>query len=308
MNLERSKHLEEAQALFVRVCRVLGTPHCHPDLNGDHPRDRLPSHSARYKDPYRTWKPTQHAAAMSTAEYPPEILFTICAHVYSACLPAYPVSLDPLIAADHGIPTALPSAMPPGNWPEPVSRRTLASLCLVNHAWHAAAKPWLWRKLEVRLPRSWLSLVEEIAWDYDEGQVEVVVGDTIKAAALASRASISPPMDQESTSKLEENLLDSLTEPDSSVPLELLSPVVSRDPSPRRLRQKSKSPARWRIMRSISDAIQDYMDRRDAGVYGTHACSLMPNDETDFSFQYLFPMTLVQVVSFVILTSTISVP
>ncbi|KAF7424413.1 hypothetical protein PC9H_009720 [Pleurotus ostreatus] len=203
---------------------------------------------------------------MSTAEYPPEILFTICAHVYSACLPAYPVSLDPLIAADHGIPTALPSAMPPGNWPEPVSRRTLASLCLVNHAWHAAAKPWLWRKLEVRLPRSWLSLVEEIAWDYDEGQVEMVVEDTIKAAALASRASISS-MDQESTSKLEENLLDSLTEPDSSVPLELLSPVVSRDPSPRRLRQKSKSPARWRIMRSISDAIQDYMDRRDAGVY-----------------------------------------
>ncbi|KAJ8521122.1 hypothetical protein ONZ45_g2174 [Pleurotus djamor] len=204
--------------------------------------------------------------------YPPEILFSICAHVYASCLPASSSSLDPLLTSHSGIPTALPSAMPPGSWPEAVSRKTLASLCLVDHAWYAAAKPWLWRKLEVRLPRSWLGLVEEIAWDYDEGQVEVAVGNTIKAAALASRASM-PSMDQQSTLKLEESLLDTLTEPDSSIPLELLSPVASRDPSPRRLRHKSKSPARWKIMRSINDAIQDFLDRRDASVYVP-----MPND------------------------------
>jgi hypothetical protein len=25
-------------------------------------------------------------------------------------------------------------------------RRTLSCLCLVNHAWYEAAKPWLWRR------------------------------------------------------------------------------------------------------------------------------------------------------------------
>lgn len=78
--------------------------------------------------------------------YPPELLLAICAHVYAACLPAADPSLDPLVLKDCGAPTALPSAFPPGNWPEPVARRTLANLCLVNHAWYEAAKPWLWHK------------------------------------------------------------------------------------------------------------------------------------------------------------------
>lgn len=67
---------------------------------------------------------------------------------------------------------------------------------------------------------------------------------------------------------LKESVLAALTGPDGSIPPELLTPPVSREPSPRRLRTKSKSPARWKIMRSISVAVQDVMGRRDPGIYG----------------------------------------
>jgi hypothetical protein len=81
-------------------------------------------------------------------QYPPELLYTICAHIYASCLLPDEPSLDPLIqvVTDHRAPTAHPSSIPAGYWPEPVARRTLASLCLVNHAWFEAAKPWLWHK------------------------------------------------------------------------------------------------------------------------------------------------------------------
>lgn len=55
--------------------------------------------------------------------------------------------------------------------------------------------------------------------------------------------------------------------PDTSIAPELLSPVVSRDPSPRRLRPKSKSPARWKLVRSINDAILSAIERKDPGLY-----------------------------------------
>lgn len=212
-------------------------------------------------------------------DFPPELLIAICAQVYSSGLPAPVVSLDPLVLTDYGIPTALPSAVPSGNWSEPLARRTLANLCLVNHGWYAAAKPWLWRKVEVRLPRSWLSVVEEIAWDGNAGstteQSVLAVGNTIKAAAgaaVASRSLSRDPADKDAALKLEESILESLSGPDSPIPLELLSPPASRDPSPsmRRLRQKSKSksPARWKIMRTISDAVRNVVERSDPGVYG----------------------------------------
>jgi len=85
---------------------------------------------------------------MSTeVHFPSELLSAICAHVFAAGhLPDKP-SLDPLITAnDDRLPTSHPSSIPPGYIPEPVARRTLASLCLVDHAWYEAAKPWLWRK------------------------------------------------------------------------------------------------------------------------------------------------------------------
>jgi hypothetical protein len=79
-------------------------------------------------------------------QYPQELLFVICAHIYSSCLHHPGSSIDPIIPKDYGIPVALPSSLPPSSWPEPVIRRTLANLCLVNHAWNEAAKPWLWTK------------------------------------------------------------------------------------------------------------------------------------------------------------------
>ncbi|KAJ6619689.1 hypothetical protein B0H10DRAFT_2163778 [Mycena sp. CBHHK59/15] len=181
----------------------------------------------------------------SDSRYPPELLFAICAYIHSACIPSTVPSLI------H-FPTSLPSSMPPASWPEPVARRTLAQLSLVNRAWYDAAKPWLWDKLEVRLPRTFLSMVEEIAWDYDEETVDMVMGNTIRAATKAALAS--------DAKALEERILCCLNAPDESIPLELLSPVASREPSPRQ-------PARWKIMRSISDAVQNLMELKDPGVY-----------------------------------------
>ncbi|KAH9481440.1 hypothetical protein JR316_0005966 [Psilocybe cubensis] len=202
-------------------------------------------------------------------QYPQEILYAICAQLYASCLLPDEPSLDPLIhvEGDLGVPTAHPSSVPPGYWPEPVVRRTLANLCLVNHAWYQAAKPWLWHKLEVRLPRTWLSLVEEIAWNYDEETVDSVMGKTIQAATQAAIDSAHVISNHEQAFRFDENLFNNLDAPDVSISLDLLSPVPSRDPSPRRLRPKSKSPARWKILRSISNAIQDVMNTRAPGVY-----------------------------------------
>ncbi|KAI9461599.1 hypothetical protein BJY52DRAFT_1258825 [Lactarius psammicola] len=207
-------------------------------------------------------------------EYPPELLSLICAHVYESAIPSRVSSLDPLYLLEAGVPTGSPSSYPPPNWQEPVARKTLASLMLVNHAWSEAARPWLWRKIEVRLPRGWLSLLEEISGGDDD---EVTEEDTARAvdrsitqaahAALAVKTGNSVALDAEAERKLKESILQELGGPDSSIPPELLSPPASRDPSPRRLRQKSKSPARWELLRSISDAVQDLMGRDENGMY-----------------------------------------
>jgi len=218
---------------------------------------------------------------MSTViQHPPELLALICAHIYSAGLPAPSSSLDPLITGEHGAPTELPSSLPPGNWSEPAARKSLSTLCLVNRSWYEAAKPWLWQKVEVRLPRSWLSFVEEISGGDDEDvndeQAALVLGRSIQVAsnaALARSVSMGIPQDQEVARQLQECILAELGGPDGSIPPELLSPPASRDPSPRRLRQKSKSPARWKMMRSISDAVQNAMERNEPGVYGTSICT-----------------------------------
>ncbi len=207
---------------------------------------------------------------MHAIQYPPEILTRICSHIYAASLPPANPSLDPLIITEHGIPTSFPSSLPPANWSEPLTRRTLKNLCLVNHDWNEAAKPWLWRNLEVRLPRGWLSLVEELAWEYDEETVDQVMEKTVKAAAeTAAKSTARGDRNNEETAKsLRESILESLNMPDESISPDLLSPMASREPSPRRFRHKSKSPARWELVRSISDAIQNVMERRDPAVYG----------------------------------------
>lgn len=90
-------------------------------------------------------QPTRMSSALASFEFPPEILYEICAQVYTAGLPPAESSLDPVISSE-GIPTGHPSAVPPANWSEGDSRNTLASCCLINHAWYEAAKPWLWHR------------------------------------------------------------------------------------------------------------------------------------------------------------------
>ena len=119
--------------------------------------------------------------------------------------------------------------------------------------------------LEVRLPRTWLSLVEQIAWNYEEESVDSVLGSTIHAATQAVVNSSSTLSNKGESLRL---ALDDLDGPETSISVQLLSPMPTRDPSPRRLRPKSKSPARWRIIRTINDALQDVIDDRNLGIYG----------------------------------------
>ena len=212
-------------------------------------------------------------------QFPPELLAVICAHVYASGLTPLITSLDPPLCSEHpGTPTSHPSSYPCAYWPEVTVRRTLASLCLVSKSWNEAAKPWLWRKVEIRLPRSWLSIVEEVAGGDDEEaseqQAVLVIDQTLKraeTAALAARTVLDGPCPEDVSdvaSDLHDKVLERLSGPDISIPPELLTPPASRDPSPRRLRAKSKSPARWKLVRSISVAIQDVMERAHPGIYG----------------------------------------
>lgn len=222
------------------------------------------------------------------ASYPPELLATICSHIFAAGLPttSQTTPLDPVLQSgdDIRVPSGSPSSYPASNWSEPVSRCTLAALCLVNRSWYEAAKPWLWRRIEVRLPRSWLSLVEQIAGDGDEDilaeETARVINQSIQDAARAITAlgaafsqenlhgDSQPASDPEATLKMEERILETLSGPHSSIPIELLSPPASREPSPKRLRQKSKSPARWTLLRSIRDVVQELVGHSGQELYG----------------------------------------
>ncbi|RXW21036.1 hypothetical protein EST38_g4806 [Candolleomyces aberdarensis] len=207
-------------------------------------------------------------SSATTFEFPPEILYAICAQVFTAGLPPQESSLDPIIPS-NGIPTGHPSSVPPASWSEADSRHTLANCCLLNHGWYEAAKPWLWHRLEVRLPRTWLALVDQIAWNYEEESVDNVMDVTIKAATDVAIASAASEVEKEEARRLEESLFidTQLDLPEDAISVDLLSPIPSRNPSPRRLRPKSKSPARWKIVRSISDAFQTAMDQRAPGMY-----------------------------------------
>ncbi|KIP05017.1 hypothetical protein PHLGIDRAFT_31068 [Phlebiopsis gigantea 11061_1 CR5-6] len=217
---------------------------------------------------------------MGILDCPPELLSLICAHVYAASTPPSTTSLDPLIASETLVPTALPSSYPGAHWPEATVRKTLASAALVNHSWYEAAKPWLWAKVEVRLPQTWLSLVDELVGGdgeeaFDPQLAAEFVGQTIQDAedaALSARSVVEGSADGVAhlAQELHEKLLATLVGPDGHIPPELLSPPATRDPSPRRLRAKSKSPARWKLIRSISDAMQNVMEQDHPGVYFPH--------------------------------------
>ena len=248
--------------------------------------------------------------------YPPELLSVICAYVYAAGQLPYQPSLDPLVASKDVIPVGLPSSYPPANWDDATVRHTLANLCLVNHAWYEAVKPFLWRQVEVRLPRDWLCIVDEVAGgdeDLVEDETAMIVDQTLQRAeiaALSSTSQFGQQLSAELAKALHEKVIATLSGPDGSIPPELLSPPATRDPSPRRLRQKSKSPARWKLMRSISDAVQNVMEQDHPGLYGEWPwLAPVPRciDRIPFTMQSPRPTIRALVVSFVTSTSIISV-
>lgn len=158
-------------------------------------------------------------------DYPQELLGAICAQIFDAGIPSLAPSLDPLLSGAPNSPFALPNSFPAGSWTDHSVRRTLASLCMVNKAWYYAAKPWLWRRLEVRLPRSWLSLVDELAGGTDgEAEAEataIVVEKSLQEAqnaALAARSIFVKDTDQDTAEKLHSDIMAHL---DGSVPPEV---------------------------------------------------------------------------------------
>lgn len=102
-----------------------------------------------------------------TGEYPPEVLEAIAYAVYLAAEPQLPSNLDPFLSPIPPTPTGLTSPWVPPSWSKEWSRRTLESLCTVSRAFFAAARPFVWRRAQIRLPRGWMSLVSEITGGED---------------------------------------------------------------------------------------------------------------------------------------------
>jgi len=158
---------------------------------------------------------------------PQELLDAVCAHIFYAGVPSFTPSLDPLVGGAPTPPTSLPNSFPAASWTDHSVRRTLASLCTVNKSWYDAAKPWLWRRLEVRLPRSWLCLVDELAGGADgeaeAQQTALVVEKSFQEAqnaALAARSIFAKDNDQDTAEKLHSDIMARL---DGSVPPEVSS-------------------------------------------------------------------------------------
>lgn len=163
-------------------------------------------------------------------DFPQELLEAICAQIFDAGTPNFNPSLDPLIGGARSPPTAVPNSFPPTSWTDHSVRKTLASLCMVNKAWYYAAKPQLWRRLEVRLPRSWLSLVDELAGGADReaeaDKTALVVEKSIQEAqnaALAARSIFVKDADEETAEKLHSDIMAHL---DGSVPPEVSEPNI----------------------------------------------------------------------------------
>jgi hypothetical protein len=164
-------------------------------------------------------------------------------------------------------------------WPEHIARSTLLSLCLVNRALYSAAKPWLWSKIEVRLPHNWLALVDAISGAPEDEEaaegaiVQAIEQVTVNAITSPSAQVRDMPDSQRRivAEEVRESVIARLSDmpPDGSIPIELLSPPASREPSPRRFNVRAQSPGRWRLMRAITSAVQQAISGSSLGVYGT---------------------------------------
>ena len=177
----------------------------------------------------------QQPVSPTLDDFPQELLEAICAHIFYAGVPSFIPSLDPLVGGPPNPPPGVPNSFPATSWTDHSVRRTLAVLCIVNKSWYDAAKPWLWRRLEVRLPRSWLCLVNELAGGAD-GEAEaqataLVVGESIQQAqnaALAARSIFTKDTNSDTAEKLH---LDIMAHLDGSVPPEVRALILAEQPS-----------------------------------------------------------------------------
>lgn len=214
--------------------------------------------------------------------YPIDVLESIASAVYAAALPSTVTSLDPLYplssTSDPTPPTALPSTCPGGHWPEPVSRTTLATLCLVNKDFREAARPWLWRRLKINIPRHWLEILDAICGEdeqleYPHNNINRLATNdgitrTNALAPVCERNLACLPASQSAGAEKK-----STTGPNGSFPLpkglgtvphDLLTPISSRAPSPTGLRLRAATPGRWRFIKAVNKIVH----HSEPGLYG----------------------------------------
>ncbi|KAG8832408.1 hypothetical protein FRC17_001389 [Serendipita sp. 399] len=207
-------------------------------------------------------------------EYPVEVLDAICSAVFNAAEPPPVSSLDPVIhqqCLTLPSPTTFPTSYPPGSWPEPLSRLTLTNLSRVSKAFYKATRQYVWRRVEIHLPRTWLALVEEITGGEEivDEEAANLVEQSLNEAATYVYAATSPTMeiDRDELFRLRSIIRARLERDAIDLPPEVLTPPDSRNASPmrprnqsleaRNSRHKSKSPGRWRVIRAVSRATRD---------------------------------------------------
>lgn len=211
----------------------------------------------------------------STSKHlPADILDAITAAVSNSATPHLCSSLDPIYLNTPNVQATSPACPTPLYWPEPVARKTLASLCLVNKDFRDAAKPWLWRRIQVKFPRNWLGILDEICGDDEEPtqqNIPTVIASDCQVLCTPSSHPSSPSIGQGEV--VQEELFTILNGKEpcelasssplgfGSVPLDLLSPCPSRSPSPRRLRRQSSG--RWRFIREVNRRLHP-----EPGLYG----------------------------------------
>jgi hypothetical protein len=203
-------------------------------------------------------------------DLPLELLSHVAAAVFWSAHNSSTRTLDPFVldAQDGAELTTSASYC----WPEPTMRRTLASLCRVNHACAEATRPWLWRVVSVRLPRDWIALLDQTLEEVEESADGSAGASETGLCATAMERGEMTPSSSASTGLRFADI------PSMSIPLELLTPPASREPSPRRLRSKSRGPARWEVIRSLTHAMQSMMRRQEPAYFGGCSWLSSPHD------------------------------
>ncbi len=205
---------------------------------------------------------------------PADVLDAISAAVSNAAVPRLCPSLDPLYPNTPDVQVTPPSAYSSPYWSEPVARKTLASLCLVNRDFRDAAKPWLWERIEVKFPCNWLGILDEVCGEDEEPATPqnipaVIASDRDTIHTLRTPSSPITPISQGeivqgapvAVGKNPQELTALSPVASSSVPLDLLTPCPSRPPSPRMWRRRSSG--RWRFIREVNRRIHP-----EPGLYG----------------------------------------